>query len=58
MKEVIKNSLNKKNLEKILLHSQTQVKHFYKKLGFEPEGNEFFEDDIPHIKMIYNFKTL
>ena len=45
-------------LEKILLHSQTQVKHFYKKLGFEPEGNEFFEDDIPHIKMIYNFKTL
>tara|TARA_B100002052_G_scaffold205340_1_gene187656 strand:- start:218 stop:664 length:447 start_codon:yes stop_codon:yes gene_type:complete len=58
MKEVIKNSLNKKSLEKILLHSQTQVKHFYKKLGFEPEGSEFFEDDIPHIKMIYNFKTL
>ena len=58
MKEVIKNSLNKKSLEKILLHSQTQVKHFYKKLGFEPEGKEFFEDNIPHIKMIYNFKTL
>ena len=53
MKEVIKKTFKKYNLKKLVLHSQVQVKGFYQKLGFKEEGNEFFEDDIPHIKMIF-----
>jgi ElaA protein len=34
-----------------VLDSQTYVQGFYAKFGFEPEGEEFLEDDIPHITM-------
>ena len=53
MKEVIKNTLKNNNLKMLVLHSQIQVKGFYEKLGFKEEGKEFFEDDIPHVKMIF-----
>ncbi len=53
MKAVIKNTFKKYSLKMLVLHSQTQVKGFYQKLGFKEEGNEFFEDNIPHIKMIF-----
>ena len=53
MKEVIKNTFKNHNLKILLLHSQVQVKGFYEKLGFKEEGKEFFEDDIPHVKMIF-----
>mgnify|MGYP001380307447 CR=1 FL=1 len=54
MKEVIKNSFNNTKLKVLFLHSQVQVKGFYQKLGFKVVGKEFFEDDIPHIKMIFD----
>jgi len=34
-----------------VLDSQTYAQEFYGRFGFEPEGAEFLEDDIPHIRM-------
>jgi Predicted acyltransferase len=56
MNEVIKHGLNNHSLKLLILHSQVQVKSFYKKLGFKEEGKEFFEDGIPHIKMIFEIE--
>lgn len=38
----------------IYLHAQVQVVDFYKKYGFEAEGDEFIEAEIRHYKMVYN----
>ncbi len=38
--------------EKIVLSAQTYLKKFYRELGFIEQGEEYLEDDIPHIKMI------
>ena len=54
MKEVIKNTFNYAKLKVLILHSQVQVKGFYQKLGFKEVGKEFLEDDITHIKMIFD----
>ena len=56
MNEVIKYALNNQSLKILILHSQVEVKNFYQKLGFKEEGKEFFEDGIPHIKMIFEIK--
>ncbi len=56
MKEVIKNIISNDKLKMLILHSQVQVKGFYKKLGFKEEGDEFLEDNIPHIKMVLDLK--
>jgi ElaA protein len=34
-----------------MLSAQTYLIKFYSDLGFKIEGNEYLEDDIPHIKM-------
>lgn len=39
---------------KVYLHAQIHAKSFYQKLGFIPEGAEFTEADILHIKMVLN----
>ena len=56
MLDVIEEAKKNKNLEKLILHSQTQVIHFYEKIGFIKTGDEFFEDNIPHLKMYYKFQ--
>ncbi len=33
------------------LHAQTPVVGFYERLGWQSEGDEFYEADIPHYKM-------
>ena len=38
--------------EKIELSAQKYLLKFYSELGFEKEGEEYLEDNIPHIKMI------
>ena len=38
--------------QKIGLSAQTYLKDFYKDLGFREIGEEYLEDDIPHIAMI------
>ena len=53
---VIKEAKKFKNFLELILHSQIQVSNFYKKLGFIKKGEIFFEENIPHIKMIYELK--
>ena len=36
----------------IALSAQSYLKDFYTDLGFIPQGNEYLEDGIPHIKMV------
>jgi len=36
----------------IKISAQTYLLNFYKKFDFEPIGEEYLEDDIPHIAMI------
>ena len=38
--------------QKIKISAQTYLLKFYKNLGFEPVGEEYLEDNIPHIAMI------
>ncbi len=40
----------------VKLHAQTQVRDFYDKLGFVAYGDEFMEDNIPHIAMRMQLK--
>ena len=42
---------SKNNISTLKLHAQLPVKDFYEKLGYVPEGEIFYEADIPHIKM-------
>ncbi|MGC4047259.1 MAG: GNAT family N-acetyltransferase [Armatimonas sp.] len=35
----------------LYLHAQTPVVGFYERLGWQAEGDEFYEADIPHYKM-------
>jgi ElaA protein len=55
---LVKNSIEfieKKFKEKeILISAQAYLINFYNKLGFEQKGEQYLEDDIPHIKMLKN----
>lgn len=35
----------------VVLHAQTHAQRFYRRFGFEPEGEPFDEDGIEHITM-------
>lgn len=39
------------NAVEVQINAQEQVRDFYQKLGFEPEGAVFEEAGIPHVKM-------
>ena len=39
---------------KITISAQVYLKQFYEWHQFVKEGDEYLEDGIPHIKMIYN----
>ena len=39
----------------IFIEAQTYALDFYKKFGFEPCGEEFLEDGIPHTPMTLTF---
>ena len=50
-----------KDYSNIYLHAQIQVVDFYKKYGFETEGDEFLEAGIRHYKMNFvdkNFEII
>lgn len=36
----------------VVLHSQTTVEEFYRKLGYETVGEEFDQAGIPHVEMV------
>ncbi len=40
------------NTSEIKLSAQTYLVQFYEQLGFEPIGEEYLEDGIPHIAML------
>lgn len=40
--------------EQIRIEAQTYAKGFYEKLGFRQVSEEFLEDGIPHIQMLWN----
>lgn len=40
-----------KGAKYVFLHAQTYIIHLYKKIGFIAEGDHFFEEGIPHIRM-------
>ena len=50
LKEAI-NNLKKENAHKVILNSQLSAKDFYIKHGFLQEGEVFYEEGCPHIKM-------
>lgn len=35
----------------VIVHAQTQAMAFYRRFGFEPEGDEFMDAGIPHVLM-------
>jgi ElaA protein len=41
----------------IKISAQTYIVEFYKSLGFMEVGEEYLEDDIPHIAMIRKSKN-
>lgn len=44
--------------KKIKISAQCYLKDFYQSLGFVPVGEEYLEDDIPHIGMILDIESL
>lgn len=40
-------------IHKIKISSQVYIKQFYANLGFKVVGEEYLEDDIPHIGMVF-----
>lgn len=53
--ETVLDFLAEKKTKTLQIHAQTAVVGFYQKLGFTPEGEEFEEAGILHIKMSYIF---
>ncbi len=39
------------NTKKITISAQSYLKKFYNELGFKETGDEYLEDNIPHMKM-------
>jgi ElaA protein len=49
------NFLNKKySQQHVVISSQCYIQNFYQSFGFEPQGEPYLEDGIPHIKMVRN----
>lgn len=46
------------NTTQIKISAQTYLKRFYNNLNFYEIGEEYLEDGIPHIAMIYNKGTI
>lgn len=48
--DFIEQSLNEKEIK---IQAQSYLLNFYKSLGFKAISNEYLEDNIPHIDMLY-----
>lgn len=47
----VENDLNETSIK---IQAQSYLINFYTSLGFKPISDEYLEDNIPHIDMIYN----
>lgn len=54
MKQSINETLKLFTNQAIVISAQLYLLRFYTELGFIAEGEEYDEDEIPHIKMRYN----
>lgn len=43
--------IKKRGGKEVFLSAQTRATEFYKKVGYEPYGEEYMEEDCPHISM-------
>lgn len=53
--EFICDYARKRGFDSVYLHAQTHAEGFYRRAGFVPEGEEFVEADISHIRMVRRF---
>ena len=53
MLEAIKFIEEKLNSTEIRLSGQVYIKGFYESVGFKQVSEEYLEDDIPHVEMLY-----
>lgn len=56
MDAIVNEWIKKRSTEILILHSQIQVKPFYEQLGFKSVGSVFFEEDICHVKMVFDLR--
>ncbi len=40
----------------IRINAQSYLRRFYQGLGFEDDSEEYMEDDIPHVQMLYRVR--
>ena len=48
------NYIKNLNVKKIYIYSQVRACGFYEKLGFIKEGDIFYDEHVPHIKLYLN----
>ncbi len=53
VEQALKTAQEKFNAEKIIIEAQTYARKLYGILGFVQISDEFLEDGIPHVKMIW-----
>ena len=56
VKEGINIAKERLNAECIVIEAQVYAKKLYENIGFVVNGDEFLEDNIPHVPMIYRYK--
>jgi predicted GNAT family N-acyltransferase len=52
--EAVHSVARERGLTGLLLHAQTDVEEFYRRLGYRTVGEEFEEAGIPHVEMVRN----
>jgi ElaA protein len=57
MVEAINFILNEWDAKRIKISAQRYLQNFYENLGFEVVTNEYLEDGIPHVGMLYQLKA-
>ncbi len=57
MHTAIKKCIDLFNTDSITISAQLYLQRFYENLGFNPVGDVYLEDNIPHLKMIYDKKS-
>lgn len=55
--EMLVDYARSQNYRKVELNAQVQAIPVYRKFGFEAEGEEFLDADIPHRKMVLHLKS-
>ncbi|MCO6524875.1 MAG: GNAT family N-acetyltransferase [Candidatus Schmidhempelia sp.] len=50
--EFLINYAQQHHLSELNLSSQLQAKHFYTKLGFQPQSEVYLEEEVEHISMV------